>query len=69
MGGVHALALIGHTQCGMVDLVARKEQFVAGLVENAGWTREAAEEHFHNYAPMLYRVEDNRLYFIREDAA
>ena len=96
VGGVRALALIGHTQCGMVNLVARREQFVAGLVENAGWTRQAAEEHFHNFAPMfeinnetdfilsevkrlrtrypailfapmLYRVEDNRLYLIRED--
>ncbi|HLF15558.1 MAG TPA: carbonic anhydrase [Bacteroidota bacterium] len=97
VGGVHAVALIGHTQCGMVNLVARREQFVAGLVENAGWTRQAAEDHFHDYAPMfeinneidfilsevkrlrtrypailfapmLYRVEDNRLYLIREDA-
>mgnify|MGYP001607686409 CR=1 FL=1 len=97
VGGVRALALIGHTQCGMVNLVARKEQFVTGLAKNAGWTRQAAEEHFHNYAPMfeinneidftlgevsrlrsrypailiapmLYRVEDNRLYLIREVA-
>jgi carbonic anhydrase len=95
VGGVRALALIGHTQCGMVNLAARKEQFVQGLVDNAGWSRESAEEHFHSFAPMfeisnevdfilgevarlrpkypkiliapmLYRVEDNRLYLISE---
>ena len=95
VGGVKAIALIGHTQCGMVNLASRREQFIGGLVENAGWTREAAAGHFHRYAPMfeinneidfilsetprlratypgilvapmLYRVEDNLLYFIRE---
>lgn len=95
VGGVRALALLGHTQCGMVNLKARKEQFVRGLVENAGWTSTAAEEHFDRHAgmfeignetdfvlsevtrlrtqypdilvaPLLYRVEDNRLYLIDE---
>jgi carbonic anhydrase len=95
VGGVHAIALIGHTNCGMVNLVARKEAFINGLVESAGWTHEQAEEHFHHYAPMfeignevdfvlsevkrlrlrypkiriapmIYRIEDNRLYLIDE---
>jgi len=95
VGGVHALALIGHTNCGMVNLAARKAQFVQGLADNAGWTRESADEHFNSFAPMfeisnevdfilsetarlrsrypkiliapmLYRVEDNRLYLISE---
>ncbi len=95
VGGVQCIALIGHTQCGMVNLVARKQQFVQGLVDNAGWNAERAEEHFHHFAPMfeigneidfvlnevrrlrvryprvmvapmIYRVEDNRLYLIRE---
>ncbi len=51
VGGVSAIALIGHTQCGMVNLITRKEQFVHGLVERAGWQPEAAEEHFHHFAP------------------
>lgn len=96
VGGVRCIALIGHTQCGMVNLVDRKEQFVRGLVENAGWESSSAEEHFQSFAPMfeigneidfvlsevkrlrirypkilvaplLYRVEENRLYFISED--
>ncbi len=95
VGGVGSIALIGHTQCGMVNLIARKEQFVKGLVDNAGWEPDRAEEHFHHYAPMfeigneidfvsgeadrlrlrypgvqvaplIYRVEDNRLYLVRE---
>ncbi|HAV24318.1 MAG TPA: carbonic anhydrase [Bacteroidetes bacterium] len=53
VGGARAIALIGHTQCGMVDLVARKELFIRGLAERAGWTAEAAEEHFLQFAPMF----------------
>lgn len=96
VGGIRHIALIGHTQCGMVNLVARKEQFIQGLVNSAGWDRQTAEEHFDHFAPMfeignepdfilsevrrlrlrypkiavaplLYRVEDNRLYFIQEN--
>ena len=53
IGGVFAIALVGHTNCGMVNLIARKEQFVRGLVEAAGWESLAAEEHFHHFAPMF----------------
>lgn len=97
VGGVRSIALIGHTQCGMVNLMTRKRQFVQGLVEGAGWSLESAEEHFLHFAPMfeignemdfilsevsrlrlrypnilvapmIYRVEDNRLYLIDSDA-
>ncbi len=53
VGGVKSIALIGHNQCGMVNLIARKDQFIKGLVENAGWERERAEEHFMHFAPMF----------------
>jgi len=95
VGGVRHIALLAHNQCGMVNLVARKELFIRGLVENAGWTMQAAEEHFNGFAPMfeigneidfvlsevqrlrvrypkvlvaplLYRLEDNMLYYVRE---
>ena len=97
VGGVRCIALIGHTQCGMVNLNARKGQFVQGLVDAAGWQPQSAEQHFTSFAPMfeigneidftlsevqrlrlrypkivvaplLYRVEDNRLYLIQEYA-
>jgi carbonic anhydrase len=95
VGGVRCIALIGHTQCGMVNLVARREQFIKGLVENAGWEQAWAEQHFMHFAPMfeignevdfvlseakrlrlrypkiqvtplMYKVEDNLLYQVRE---
>ncbi len=95
VGGARAIALIGHTQCGMVNLMARRELFVQGLMESAGWKQKQAEEHFDQFAPMfeigneidfilsevkrlrlrypkipvapmLYRVEDNRLYLMQE---
>jgi carbonic anhydrase len=96
VGQVKHIALIGHNNCGMVNLGARKQIFIDGLVENAGWERNLAEEHFLHFAPMfeinneidfilsevkrlrnrypkiqiapmLYLVEDNKLYFIIEN--
>src|SRR3954467_13556789 len=32
VGGVRAIALVGHTNCGMVNLVSRREQFIDGMV-------------------------------------
>ena len=93
IGGVQHLALMGHTQCGMVNLAARKEAFIKGLCDRAGWERHQAEDHFSQYSPMfeigneidfilsetqrlslrypkvkvaplLYKVEDNLLYWI-----
>jgi carbonic anhydrase len=95
VGGVKALALIGHNNCGMVNLIARKQLFIENLVKSAGWIKEKAEEQFNQFAPMfeigneidfvlsevvrlrlkypkilmaplLYKVEDNLLYFIKE---
>ena len=94
VGGVRSIALIGHTQCGMVNLMGRKQLFIEGLVD-AGWDHATAEDHFYHFspifeigseidfvcseanrlrlrypnivvAPMLYKVEDNRLYLIDE---
>jgi carbonic anhydrase len=95
IGGVRHIALIGHSHCGMVNLEARKPEFINGLMEAAGWAREQAEEHFMHFAPMfeignevdfilsetkrlrmrypkiqiapmIYLVEDNKLYLISE---
>ena len=53
VGKISHIALISHSHCGMVNLVARKEQFIEGLVETAGWDLEKAEEHFMQFAPMF----------------
>jgi carbonic anhydrase len=51
VGGVRYVALIGHTQCGMINLIARKEQFIQGLIDGAGWKREQAQKYFTHFAP------------------
>jgi carbonic anhydrase len=53
VGGIQHIALIGHNNCGMVGLHSKKESFVKGLVDQAGWTEERAEEHFNNFAPLF----------------
>jgi carbonic anhydrase len=53
VGGVRHIALMGHSNCGMVNLVERKQQFIKGLIENGGWEKEKATEHFMYYAPMF----------------
>lgn len=96
VGGVRHIVLIAHSNCGMVNLISKKTQFIEKLSENSGWTIEQAEEHFNNYAPMFeinneidfilsetarlrlrypkvqiapmyYKLEDNLLYFIKEE--
>ncbi len=53
VGQVSHIALLGHNNCGMVNLVSRQSEFIDGLVSTAGWTKEKAEEHFMHYAPMF----------------
>ena len=53
VGKVNYIALIGHNNCGMVNLISRKTEFINGLVDIAGWKRERAEEHFMQFAPMF----------------
>jgi carbonic anhydrase len=53
VGGIRSIALIGHNHCGMVNLISKKEQFIDGMVEGAGWERGRAEQHFMQFAPMF----------------
>lgn len=98
VGGVRSIALVAHTNCGMVDLPGKRERFVLGMVENAGWDVARAGEHFDRHssvfgirdevgfvvaeaerlrgeypkvlvAPLLYRIEDHRLYQVLEGPA
>jgi carbonic anhydrase len=95
VGNLKYYVLIGHSDCGMVNLEARKSVFVDGLIRNAGWTKEQAQKYFVKFAPqfevyngieftlsevirlrkvypeitiapMFYKVEDRRLYMIKE---
>lgn len=53
VGGVTAIAIIGHTQCGMVNLMSRQDQFIDGLIDRAGWQPECAHAHFMQAAPLF----------------
>jgi carbonic anhydrase len=66
VGGVNTIALIGHNHCGMVNLEARREQFIAGMVENAGWDRGQAEGHFERFAPS-FEIQ-NEVEFVKSEA-
>jgi carbonic anhydrase len=90
IGGITTIALLAHTDCGMVGLRRKRAAFVRGLVGRGGWDEARAAEHFDNsvsqheignavefvleeasrlrasypallVAPLLYRVEDDRL--------
>jgi carbonic anhydrase len=58
IGGVESIALIAHNNCGMVNLMSRKEKFIDGLVNNAGWDKQLAEEHFMYFSPMFEIVNE-----------
>ena len=51
VGGVTSIAVIGHTDCGMVNIKNRKDPFIQGLEANAGWVRDEAETHFRKCVP------------------
>src|ERR1044072_2670553 len=51
VGGVHTIVLIAHTDCGMAQLDRRRQQFIDGMVKNAGWEPNRAEQHFAESAP------------------
>jgi carbonic anhydrase len=53
VGKVKHIALIGHSNCAMVNLYSRKDIFIDGLVEDAGWDRAWATEHFMHFSPMF----------------
>lgn len=94
IGGVRHIALIAHTNCGMVGLTRKLPAFVQGMIE-VGWDELEAREYFFQYAPffeieneadfvrleakrlrekypnvqiapLLYQLEDNRLYLVKE---
>ncbi len=66
IGGIKHIALIGHTHCGMVNLSARKADFIEGLIKNGGWTYERALQHFQNFAP-FFEI-DNEIDFTLSEA-
>ncbi len=62
LGNVKCIALIAHNNCGMVNLISKKNEFIQGMVENAGWSEKQAQEHFMSYAP-IFEIE-NEINFV-----
>jgi carbonic anhydrase len=52
IGHIRHIALIGHNNCGMVNIISRKDEFINGLIDIAGWEKDSAEKHFMHFAPM-----------------
>jgi carbonic anhydrase len=52
VGGVTSIAVIGHSDCGMVNVASKEEAFVRGLEERGDWESETARSHFANSAPI-----------------
>lgn len=65
LGGVKTVAIIAHNYCGMVNLISKKNEFIKGMVENAGWKEKQAEEHFMSFAPM-FEIE-NEIDFLKSE--
>jgi carbonic anhydrase len=57
VGGVTALALLAHTDCGMAHVTEKRAAFVAGLVERGGWGEREAAAHFDECVPR-YEIGD-----------
>jgi len=53
VGQVSHIVLLAHNHCGMVNLMARRDEFITGMIERAGWEWERAEEHFMHFSPMF----------------
>lgn len=51
VAGIQTLCVIGHDECRMIDVASQRKIFVAGLVDNAGWSRREAEAHFDEHHP------------------
>jgi len=66
VGGVRYIAIIGHNNCGMVNLKSRKNIFIDGLVDFAGWNAEDAKKHFEASEP-IFEI-DNEIDFVISEA-
>ncbi len=65
VGNVTHIALIGHDRCGMSGLMERRDDFVKGMIANAGWEKEKARVYFDTYAP-AFEIGDE-VAFVLED--
>lgn len=65
IGGVRHIALIGHNNCGMVNLHDRKDLFIQGLIDASGWTEQQAKQHFEQNS-FLFEIGDSVSFILSE---
>src|SRR5688500_6027049 len=65
IGGVTAIALLAHTNCGMVGVRKKRAAFIKGLVARGGWDEQRAAEHFDE-SVALYEIEDALTFVLEE---
>ena len=65
VGGVRTIVLIAHTDCGMARLYQRRDLFIRGLIDAAGWDEARAIRHFDDSAPK-FAIRDEVDFVIRE---
>ena len=65
VGGVRTIVLIAHTDCGMARLAERRELFIRGLTDAAGWDEARAVRHFDESAPR-FAIRDEVDFVLRE---
>ena len=49
----------------MINLTSKKDKIVQGLIENAGWSKEQAQNHFDSFAP-FFEIENEVDFVVSE---
>ena len=65
VGRVRTIVLLAHTDCGMARLTERRDQFIRGLMDAAGWDEAHAVRHFEESAPK-FGIRDEVEFVLRE---
>ncbi|MFV0555352.1 MAG: hypothetical protein ACK5LR_11720 [Mangrovibacterium sp.] len=53
VGNIKHIVLIANNDCRMENLSRIKERFISGMVNNAGWKADNAQNHFESLAPFF----------------
>lgn len=65
LNNIKYFAIIGHTDCRMVNLFSKKTKVIKGLAKNTGWSTEEAKRHFLTNAP-IFQTENERISVYKE---
>ncbi|MGC9342762.1 MAG: carbonic anhydrase [Bacteroidales bacterium] len=63
--GIKHIVVLGHTNCAMINLIDKKNDFIKGMVDTAGWAKYLAEEHFQESQP-IYEIKNEIDFVLKE---